>query len=308
MKKKIASCCLVSTLFSVKNSDDKTHKIVTLCGIKFKFKRSAKTFPKAKGELRNLQLANACVLRIFDKILNKNNLTYWLDHGTLLGSIRHKGYIPWDDDIDIAMPRKDYEKVRNQIYKEFEELGFELNQGEGYKKQILRFLYKNSALQIDIFPHETYYKKTNKEEKQELYKSISDCYNTFYKKFPQEDLRSDKIKFDINELLKFQNEIVYKNNPSIEGGTIFNGCEFLTYAKPEIYDWEDIYPLKKREFEGYKFNIPNNYDKYLTQMYGDYMSLPKKVKTHKGIIEKLASNKSIENVKNELYLLIDKIN
>lgn len=49
------------------------------------------------------------LLRVFDEICRKNNLKYWLDGGTLIGAIRHNGFIPWDDDIDVAMLSDDYE-------------------------------------------------------------------------------------------------------------------------------------------------------------------------------------------------------
>ena len=67
------------------------------------------TFPKATGLLRQCQNAGAEMLRIVCRTLEDNNLTYWLDYGTLLGAVRHKGYIPWDDDLDIVMPRKEYD-------------------------------------------------------------------------------------------------------------------------------------------------------------------------------------------------------
>ena len=57
--------------------------------------------------IHNLQLKLLC---FFDKVCKENNLNYFLAGGTLLGAVRHKGFIPWDDDIDVAMPRKDYEK------------------------------------------------------------------------------------------------------------------------------------------------------------------------------------------------------
>ena len=60
--------------------------------------------------LRQAQLRMLNILLEVDKICRKNNLSYWIDYGTLLGAVRHKGYIPWDDDIDISMPSDDYKK------------------------------------------------------------------------------------------------------------------------------------------------------------------------------------------------------
>ena len=69
------------------------------------------TFPKAKGQLRNAQLADLELLRIIHELCIKHQLEYWLDFGTLLGGVRHGGFIPWDDDVDIGMPTSDYIKI-----------------------------------------------------------------------------------------------------------------------------------------------------------------------------------------------------
>ena len=53
------------------------------------------------------------LLLVFDEVCQKNNIQYFADGGTALGAIRHKGFIPWDDDVDIAMPRRDYEKLKS---------------------------------------------------------------------------------------------------------------------------------------------------------------------------------------------------
>lgn len=62
---------------------------------------------------REIQLAELGILKNFIKVCDKNKLTYWLYAGTALGAARHKGFIPWDDDIDVIMPRPDYEKLIN---------------------------------------------------------------------------------------------------------------------------------------------------------------------------------------------------
>ena len=65
---------------------------------------------RIKGNLRNVQLLYIELLRFVDNVCKKHNIDYWLEGGTLIGAVRHGGFIPWDDDIDIAMPREDYEK------------------------------------------------------------------------------------------------------------------------------------------------------------------------------------------------------
>ena len=56
------------------------------------------------------------MMKIFDELCKENNFEYWLDFGNLLGAVRHKGFIPWDDDVDLGMPREDYEKFI-ELYK-----------------------------------------------------------------------------------------------------------------------------------------------------------------------------------------------
>ena len=92
-------------------------------------------FPKAEGLLRKVQLADAELLRIVTDILSKHNLSYWLDYGTLLGAVRHKGFIPWDDDLDIAMPREDYNIALEVLPKELSKIYSDLEIEFGKDKE-----------------------------------------------------------------------------------------------------------------------------------------------------------------------------
>ena len=69
-------------------------------------------FPSAVGVARELQKAETIFLKEIVKVFEKHGIRYWLDGGTLLGSIRHGGFIPWDDDIDIGVMREDYDKLQ----------------------------------------------------------------------------------------------------------------------------------------------------------------------------------------------------
>ena len=73
--------------------------------------RFFKSLPKAVGSLRIIQEAGILLLKAFDKICSDNSINYWIFAGTLLGAVRHRGFIPWDDDIDVCMCRNDYLKL-----------------------------------------------------------------------------------------------------------------------------------------------------------------------------------------------------
>lgn len=76
-----------------------------------------KTYNKEdNSELRKLQLVELEILKFFSQFCEENNLRYYMIGGTMLGAIRHKEFIPWDDDIDIGMPRPDYEKFIELVY------------------------------------------------------------------------------------------------------------------------------------------------------------------------------------------------
>lgn len=262
---------------------------------------------KVKGTLRQTQLVQLRMLRYVDKICKENGINYWLDGGTLLGAVRHKGFIPWDDDLDIAMLRKDYKKFLNIAQKELpKDIFLQNTETEKYYTRPftrLRDKYStyeleewestnnriHSGIFIDIFPFD-YLPKKNFFKKIQLYlyfllRILKLEANP--DKLKMKSIKNRKYKVAIIKLIvvigKFVpkalyiklyeciNSFFYKISPSNEIG---DGLVNPTYYFKSIRNINKIFPLKKLRFEDYEFQVPNDTDFYLKGLYGDYMELP----------------------------------
>ncbi len=253
-------------------------------------------------ELKEIQLG---ILQEIHNFCVDNNLTYYLWGGSLLGAIRHSGYIPWDDDIDIAMPRKDYEF----FYKNFncEHYGVytcESNEnyiyvhGKAFDKRTLKYenlYYKNIefGVDVDIFAIDNIscdkYGLLQKDIKQrkklinKLFFTLSSFIKTEsiirnIKRFVQYHIVSFGRKFGAFKTNKFAVKI-NKSAQKFDG----ENCNYMLYADANIYkplliekSWVEKLVLHK--FEENEFFIPQGFDELLTACYGDYMILPPKEK------------------------------
>ena len=115
------------------------------------------TYPKAEGFFRTIQLVQIEILKEFDRICRKNNIDYWLDFGTLLGAIRHKGFIPWDDDIDVGMPREFYNNFVDVFNKENSNKNLKISYNRRFCDRLgcfYKIRYKDTDLALDIFPYD----------------------------------------------------------------------------------------------------------------------------------------------------------
>lgn len=251
---------------------------------------------------REIQLEEKKILDQVVVFLEKNKLNYFLCGGTLLGAIRHKGFIPWDDDIDIAMPRPDYDKMQKLINNNNNILGKRLyfhsieskNLNMPFTKvynhdiEIYDWRYKDKYekyLWIDIFPIDGFpenddeckkwFKKRNNYRKIMLYKKMS---NEFI--FSKKGIIKKLIKF----ILKYFSKIFPENFLSKKIISLtkkysyetskYTGCYVWGYGPQEKMKKEDYEKYIDVEFEGAKYKGIKEYDKYLTNLYKDYMQLP----------------------------------
>lgn len=240
--------------------------------------------------LREAQKTMLKILLEFDRVCKKNNLTYWIDFGTLLGAVRHGGFIPWDDDIDLSMPPEDYRRFKEiaaaELGQEFI-LQTELTQpaamqGDGmFKVRMKDTLY--------LMDNDSISQPYNKGLFIDIFESVPfPAINKKMFRFLVHRIRKSHGFMHYNQRLTFGNIIRYFIFPIsyvffyyIIWTPIYffskKTCEF-TPMKRVLYGYPSprsaIYPLKEIEFEGHSFPCPNNPDRRLTDMWGDYMKLP----------------------------------
>lgn len=250
--------------------------------------------------LREIQMVEFEVLQKLGELCDKLNLRYYLFYGTLLGAVRHQGFIPWDDDVDLAMPRPDYEILLDYCAKHAEELApYRLMTCRSEKQYIYPIsrlcdtryhvdyegvVEYGLGLFVDIYP-------------------LDGCGNT-----PEEAAAAHQNTRKAQTLVSLAGSNKYK--PSLSGGLIRSVAKFFGYCYAKLmgaqyftvkadkiarsvdFDkskyisctvwfgiprcWEKplFDPAETLTFEGHSFPVPANTDELLRQWYKDYMQLP----------------------------------
>lgn len=234
--------------------------------------------------LRRAQMRMLDILVEFDTICRKHNISYWIDYGTLLGAVRHGGFIPWDDDLDVSILKEDYDKLYTILETELS-TDFVCQDWKNEKKLTMKCL--------KIRDTKSYYDEPNVQKGDLKYQGI------FMDIFPIERIPPVKIRRFISNIygksFRHKRRLTNSNVKYVQALLLwpFSVCleqcsRFMAYILKSkrvaniygglnfqcTHSVDDLFPLKEISFEGKLFYAPANYDQYLRDIYKDYMQIP----------------------------------
>lgn len=237
------------------------------------------------------------LLIFIDKVCSKHSLDYWLGFGTLLGAVRHGGFIPWDDDIDLVMLRKDYNKLIEVLPDELENYGFRefcgltllLENKRNYfndfnsvydvqdrngkemidgKYNFLQIAWLKPFVKIDIFPFDFI--------EDDKLDSIRDEFAPAQYKF-YDEMSKNKFKF-VDRIDSARKEVGFTDSKTSHFSDTIEG---VPHWKIRMFEYDKTFPLTSIEFEGHNFKCPKDCNHHLTSMFGSkYMEFPKVIENH----------------------------
>lgn len=246
------------------------------------------------SDIKIIQDKILSILKEFISICEESNLTYYALGGTLLGAVRHKGFIPWDDDIDIGMPREDYEKFKkmapNLLPSNLSIVNNPLNLDITQlvdKNVTIKFINAENNVFIDIFPLDGYLEKGSFAAKLHSSRVL---FQRMLCKISVLDLLEDKDRGTIENLivkisktLRIQKllpkDALVKNLHKLIQKYDFKTSPYVgnvlgRYREREIVPCEYFKEPVSLIFEDTMINCPTKYKDYLSEIYGDYMILP----------------------------------
>jgi lipopolysaccharide cholinephosphotransferase len=265
-----------------------------MCGVRSVYNLKAEDAVQALTllEVRELQLD---ILRQVDRFCREKDIPYYLAWGTLLGAVRHGGYIPWDDDIDIMMHRRDYERFcrlfqHSGLTQRFSLLSFATHQewNLGFVKisddrTILRESYATTVLRgvnidifpIDVFPSSVMMRRLHRAVLRSLRGVVS------LKAIRRRDTRATHKALTVRFIQTLLRRVTVSRVERVlscyaSANRLCSGKRAGVVSGPSIWEVESdaLGEPIELEFEGISFLGPNDPSRVLRAMYGDYMTLP----------------------------------
>lgn len=230
-------------------------------------------FPKATGAVRELQECDILLLKIFDTVCRKHGLNYWLDFGTLLGAVRHEGFIPWDDDLDVAMPRADFNRARTVLCEHLQRYGLQAEEDIPLVRIGIGYKHKETGIWLDVFSADECSADPRDPAQRQALAENARKYKKYYKK------NGRKKSQDI--LLKQKMKMI----PALTRREKTVSMIFCPEMEERLYAWNlgTIFPLQEVAFENGSFYAPAKLHEYLVEEYGtNYMDFPKYGWLHHG--------------------------
>lgn len=266
----------------------------------------------------------------FDKFCKQHDIKYYAAYGTLLGAVRHKGIIPWDDDIDVVMPISDFKKLQmlkgNGIPS-----GYELRdyRDKGYYLPFIKFMDANTTIWefkekefilgvfIDVFPlFNTNDDIIGNQSKVDKYKALFNNYSDGYMRYPISNLIKTVLGRHLRQTLNWMKGVFYCRShkekiyrrfvqyhnelASIEEGETLINYYAIYPVKKELFKKEWFSDIVRMPFENIMIDAPSGYHELLTCIYGDYMTPPpieKQVSHHHQYFVDLDHRLTIEEIK-----------
>ena len=259
--------------------------------------------PEVLERLHKVQLE---ILEDFIAVCNKYNLKYFGVYGTTLGAVRHQGFIPWDDDIDVGMLREDYDKFfeifEQELSDKYALLTTEIDEryactvthvqkkGTKFISEASQELKCEQCIFMDIFPYDRVADRRLGQIRQVLmtnfWAKLLFLAGTAYPVIPLKGILGNMARFGCKvihyflKVFKVSTKMLYRNYLRV--ATAYNkdeSKEYVTFFEnfgsiTNKMNKKEIFPLKKMKFEHLEINIPNHYHEYLCNTYGDYMQLP----------------------------------
>ena len=241
-------------------------------------------------DLARVHVRLLCMAKVIADILERNNIPYIISYGTLLGAVRHNGFIPWDDDIDFCLFADSYEQAIQALNKELPNDMFLENENSEPKffhgwsriKDLTTKTEKRVSLNSTVYAHQgldiDLFRITKMKESEELYFRTEEHLKYLERMKRHSIISEDEFKHRYEAVMRKSNDDKRMKNFSTRGGYIFVAPLFYDDRIYEV----DMFPLKQYRFEDTYFYGPNNPVPFLKCCYGDYMCFPpvEKRRTH----------------------------